>query len=81
MSTSYELWKGKVPNLKHLYVFECLCYILKDRKSLGKFDTRSDFGMFLGYSRNSKTFRVYNLKTKTIMESVNIVFDDYKDIF
>ena len=32
--------------------------------------------MFLGYSTNSRAYRVYNLKTQTIQESVNVVFDD-----
>ena len=48
--TPYELWKGKVPNIKYFKVFGCTCYIYRDRESLGKFDARSDEGIFIGYS-------------------------------
>ena len=39
--TSYEIWKGKVPNLKYFHVFGCVCYILNDRDHLGKFESSS----------------------------------------
>ncbi|XP_062103129.1 uncharacterized protein LOC133814150 [Humulus lupulus] len=58
--TAYELWKGKTPNLNYLKIFGCTCYILNDRDYLGKFDSKSDKGMFLGYSPNSRAYRVFN---------------------
>jgi len=77
--TSYEIWKGKVPNLKYFHVFGCVCYILNDRDHLGKFEAKSDEGVFLGYATNSRAYRVYNMRTQTIMESSNVVVDDMKD--
>lgn len=53
-----------------------MCYILNDKDHLGKFDARSDEGMFIGYSGSSSSFRVHNTKSLMIMESVNVVFDD-----
>ena len=47
--TSYEIWKGKKPNLSHFHVFGCTCYILNNREQLGKFQAKSDKGVFLGY--------------------------------
>ena len=35
--------------------------------------------MFLSYSINSRTYRVLNLRTKTIMGSINVVVDDFND--
>ncbi|XP_024171720.1 uncharacterized protein LOC112177689 [Rosa chinensis] len=58
--TPYELWKGKKPNVSHLRVFGSPCYIYRDREYLGKFDARSDKGIFLGYSLDSRAYRVYN---------------------
>ena len=52
-------------------MFGCTCYILNDQEQLGKFQTKSDKGVFLGYSPNSRAYRIYNLRTKTIMESIN----------
>jgi len=47
---------------------------------LGKFEAKSDEGIFLGYSMNSRAYRVYNMRSRSIMESSNVVFDDYKDL-
>ena len=49
-TTPYEIWKGVKPNLKYFCVFDSPCHILKDREYLGKFDSKSDNGVFLGYS-------------------------------
>ena len=46
---------------------------------MGKFDSRSDEGIFLGYSSTSKAYRVYNKRTKKVMETVNVVIDETSD--
>ena len=74
--TSYEIWNEKKPKVKYFWVFGSKCFILNDRENLGKFDAKSDEGIFLGYSVNSQAYRVYNKRTKTIMESINVVIDD-----
>ena len=73
---SYEVFKGKTPNLSHMHVFGCPCYILNDKDHLGKFDVKSDVGMFLGYSTNSSAYRVFNQRTKFSGDNVNVVFND-----
>lgn len=57
-------------------MFCCVCYILNDREHLGKFDDKSERGIFVGYYLNSHALRVYNPQIKTIPESVNVKFDD-----
>ncbi|XP_075659119.1 uncharacterized protein LOC142628998 [Castanea sativa] len=47
-----------------------------DRENVGKFDSRSDEGIFLGYSSTSKVYWVYNMRTKKVMEIVNVVIDE-----
>ena len=74
--TPYELWKWKKPNVKYFKIFESTCFILKDRENVGKFDSRSDEGIFLGYSSTSKAYRVYNKRTKKVMETINVVIDE-----
>ena len=44
-----------------------------------KFDSRSDERIFLGYSFTSKAYRVYNKRTKKVMETKNIVIDKASD--
>ena len=43
---------------------------------MGKFDSRSDEGIFLGYSSTSKACRVYNKRTKKVMETINVFIDE-----
>ncbi|XP_062076044.1 uncharacterized protein LOC133780190 [Humulus lupulus] len=77
--TAYELWKGRNPNVSHMHIFGCVCYVLNDREHLGKFDPRSDEGVFLGYSLNSRAYRVFNKRTHSVVESINVRFDDLEN--
>ena len=74
--TAYEIWNGKKPKVKYFRVFERKCYILNDQENLGKFYAKSDEGIFLRYSTISRAYRVFNKKTKTVMESINVVIGD-----
>ena len=73
--TPYELIKGRKPNLAYFHTFGCQCYILINGKSnIGKFDSRSDEGIFLGYSDRSKAYRVFNKRTLVVEESIHVKF-------
>ena len=76
IKTAYEIWNGKKPRVKYFRVFESKCYILNDQENLGKFDAKSDEGIFLGCSTTSWVYRVFNKRTKTVMESINVKIDD-----
>ena len=72
--TPYELFNDRKPNIGHLKVFGCKCYILNNGKeNLDKFDEKADNGIFLGYSLTSHAYRVYNKRLMTVEESVYIV--------
>ncbi|GJR75576.1 ribonuclease H-like domain-containing protein [Tanacetum coccineum] len=47
------------------------CTIKTDH--LGKFDGKADEGFFVGYSLNSKSFRVFNSRTRIVEENLHIV--------
>ena len=74
--TPYELWKGRKPNVKYFRIFGSTCFILKDKENVGKFDTRSDEGIFLRYSSTSKAYRMLKKRTRKVMEIVNVVIDE-----
>jgi hypothetical protein len=74
--TPYVIWRGKKPTVKYFRTFGSKCYILRDMENLGKFDSKSDEGIFLGYSTNSRAYRVFNKRTETVMESINVVNED-----
>ena len=74
--TPYELWKGRKPNVKYFRIFGSICFILKDRENVGKFDTQSDEGIFLGYSFANKAYRVLNKRSRKVMETIDVVIDE-----
>ncbi|GKA48130.1 retrovirus-related pol polyprotein from transposon TNT 1-94 [Tanacetum coccineum] len=43
---------------------------------IGKLGAKGDIGFFIGYSANSCAYRVYNRRTKKIMETMNVTFDE-----
>ena len=79
----YELFNGRKPNINHLRVFGCSCFVLNNGKeNLGKFDEKADLGIFIGYSLISHAYRICNKRLITVEESVHVVFDevDHKNI-
>ncbi|GJR18502.1 retrovirus-related pol polyprotein from transposon TNT 1-94 [Tanacetum coccineum] len=74
--TPYELLRGRKPNVEYFHVFGSLCYPTNDRDDLGKMKPKADIGVFIGYSETSRGFRIYNRRTKKIMETINVKFDE-----
>ncbi|KAJ9535340.1 hypothetical protein OSB04_un001549 [Centaurea solstitialis] len=74
--TPYELFRNRKPSIEHLHIFGCVCYILNNKDNLGKFDSKSDDGIFLGYSSISKTYRVFNKRRQAIEETIHVKFDE-----
>ena len=63
--------------MSHLKFFGSKCFILNNGKELiGKFDSKDDEGLFLGYSTNRKSYRVFNKHTLRIKDSTYVVFDE-----
>nr|GEV74756.1 putative ribonuclease H-like domain-containing protein [Tanacetum cinerariifolium] len=62
--TLYELFRGRTHALSFMRPFGCHVTILNTLDHLGNFDGKSDEGFFVGYSINSKAFRVYNTRTR-----------------
>nr|GFA46464.1 retrovirus-related Pol polyprotein from transposon TNT 1-94 [Tanacetum cinerariifolium] len=74
--TPYELINGRKPNISFLHVFGALCYPKNDHEDIGKLGVKGDIGFFIGYSANSCAYRIYNRRTKKIMETMNVSFDE-----
>nr|GFC33989.1 putative ribonuclease H-like domain-containing protein [Tanacetum cinerariifolium] len=43
---------------------------------IGKLGAKGDIGFFIGYSADSCAYRVYDRRTKKIMETINVSFDE-----
>ncbi|GKD77434.1 retrovirus-related pol polyprotein from transposon TNT 1-94 [Tanacetum coccineum] len=66
----------KKPNLTFLRVFGALCYPTNDSENLGKFQAKSDIGIFVGYAPSRKGYRIYNKRTRRLMETIHVTFDE-----
>ena len=75
--TPYELFNGRKPNINHLRVFGCSCFVLNyGKENLGKFDEKVDIGIFVDYSLTSHAYNIYNKRLMIVEESVHVVFDE-----
>ncbi|GJW04491.1 putative ribonuclease H-like domain-containing protein [Tanacetum coccineum] len=72
--TPYELFLGRKPALSFMRPFGCPVTILNTIDHLGKFDGKADEGFFVGYSTNSKAFRVFNSRTMIVEENQHVQF-------
>nr|GEY10110.1 hypothetical protein [Tanacetum cinerariifolium] len=72
--TPYELLHSKLPDLSFFHVFGSLCYPTNDSKNLGKLQLKADIGIFIGYAPTKKAFRIYNRRTRRIVETIHVDF-------
>ncbi|GJU12523.1 putative ribonuclease H-like domain-containing protein [Tanacetum coccineum] len=72
--TPYELFLGRKLALSFMRPFGCLVIIVNTIDHLGKFDGKADEGFFVGYSINSKAFRVFNSRTRIVEENLYVQF-------
>ncbi|KAA0056213.1 putative mitochondrial protein [Cucumis melo var. makuwa] len=77
---------GKQTRSTHKSLKECytnrvleqiwISWVQCKQKVLKKWDARSEQGIFLGYSQNSRAYRVYNNRSNSVMETINVVIND-----
>nr|GFC83342.1 hypothetical protein [Tanacetum cinerariifolium] len=68
--TSYELLHNKLPDISFLHVFGALCYPTNDIENLGKLQPKDDIGIFIGYAPTKMAFRIYNRRTRRIVDEL-----------
>ncbi|GKB67843.1 retrovirus-related pol polyprotein from transposon TNT 1-94 [Tanacetum coccineum] len=74
--TPYELMHDKKPDLSFFHVFGSLCYPTNDSEDLGKLNAKADIGIFIGYAPAKKAFKIYNKRTRKIIETIHVTFDE-----
>ncbi|GJU32827.1 retrovirus-related pol polyprotein from transposon TNT 1-94 [Tanacetum coccineum] len=74
--TPYERFLGRKLALGFMKPFGCPVIILNTIDHLGKFDGKADEGFFVGYSINSKAFRVFNSRTRIVEENLHVQFSE-----
>ncbi|GJS59371.1 retrovirus-related pol polyprotein from transposon TNT 1-94 [Tanacetum coccineum] len=78
--TAYHIINDRKPSIKHLHIFGCICYITREGENLDKMKEKGDPCVMVGYSTQSKGYRVYNKRTCLIVESIHIKFDEIKEM-
>nr|GEX54998.1 retrovirus-related Pol polyprotein from transposon TNT 1-94 [Tanacetum cinerariifolium] len=73
--TPYELVHDKKLGLSFLCVFGALCYPINDSEDLGKLKAKAYIGLFVGYALNRKGYRIYNKRTRQIMETIHVTLN------
>ncbi|GJY47543.1 ribonuclease H-like domain-containing protein [Tanacetum coccineum] len=76
--THYELLLGRPPSISFMRPFGCPVTILNTLDPLGKFNGKADEGFLVGYSINSKAFRVFKTRTRKVEENLHINFLENK---
>ncbi|GJY66516.1 ribonuclease H-like domain-containing protein [Tanacetum coccineum] len=76
--TPYELFNGRPPTISFMRPFGCPVTIFNTLDHLGKFNGKANEGFFVGYSVNSKAFRVFKSRTRIVEETLHITFLENK---
>nr|GEU61360.1 putative ribonuclease H-like domain-containing protein [Tanacetum cinerariifolium] len=76
--THYELLHGRTPSIGFMRPFGYHVTILNTLDPLGKFEGKVDNGFLVGYSINSKAFRVFNSRTRIVQETLHVTFLENK---
>nr|GEW42546.1 hypothetical protein [Tanacetum cinerariifolium] len=74
--TPYKLFLGRKLALSFMRPFRCPVTILNTIDHLGKFDGKANDGFFVGYSTNSKAFKVFNSRTRVLEENMHVKFSE-----
>nr|GFC07863.1 hypothetical protein [Tanacetum cinerariifolium] len=74
--TPYELMHGKQPDLSFFHVFGALCYPTNDSENVSKLQPKADIGIFISYALTKKAFYIYNRRTRRIVETIHVDFDE-----
>nr|GEX91967.1 hypothetical protein [Tanacetum cinerariifolium] len=73
--TPYHIINNQKLSVKFFHIFGSLCYIVRDGENIDKMKEKGDAFIFVGYSTQSRAYRVFNKRTRVIMETIHVNFD------
>lgn len=76
LATPYEVWHGNKPDVAHLRVFGSDVYTYVDRQFRGKFDSKAEKGILVGYEGDSSNYRIYYPQKRTVLVSKHVKFHE-----
>ena len=72
--TPFEKWTGRKPDISHIRSFGEKVYVLNKNPARGKFDPRGLEGIFLGYTDDSKSYRIWLVDASKVISSRDVKF-------
>jgi transposase InsO family protein len=76
--TAYELWHQRKPTVSHLKVFGCVAVAQNPLYRHNKLSNKGLKYIFVGYSTNSLTYRLYDPIRKKLVMSRDVEFFEYE---
>lgn len=73
-TTPHHLWHGKAPNLSHVRVFGAQCWYVVPNKKVKKLDARCKEAVMMGYSWQSKGYKLWDLESNKFVVSRDVKF-------
>ncbi|KAF8365039.1 hypothetical protein HHK36_032960 [Tetracentron sinense] len=74
--TPQEAWSGYKPSVSHLKIFGCIAYAQVPKAKRKKLDDRGEKCIFIGYSEESKAYKLYNPLTNKVVVSRDVIFNE-----
>jgi hypothetical protein len=68
--------KGRIDTIKYFKSFWIKFYIKRNEYKLGKFESRTIQGIFLGHAFGSKTYKCYNKRLHKVVYSIDVIVDE-----
>lgn len=70
----YTAWTSKVPTAAHFKAFGVVAHMLEKGKNLRKFDSKTRRCIFIGYSLESKAYRLWDPAARKVLKSRDVKF-------
>ena len=72
----FEAWYGHKPSMSFLQTFGCIGHVRKMKLNLTKLEDRSTPMVFLGYTKGTKLYQLYDPRRDKVLVSCDVVFDE-----
>ena len=74
--TPEDVFTGTRPDVSHIQIFGSVCHCHVHADNRKKLDPSGEKGLVVGYSKTSKTYKVYIHARKRIIVSKDVQFDE-----
>ncbi|GBO28103.1 Retrovirus-related Pol polyprotein from transposon TNT 1-94 [Araneus ventricosus] len=74
-----EIWTGRKPSLRHFKIFGSIAYAYTPSIKRNKLQNKADIGIFVGYARKTKGYRIWLLRKKDVIKTIHAKIDESKN--